>query len=233
MVNQNKYGANFLNATKLGAIFLILNIPFMTVQNLLSELQKANGFGALGFWLLAVFYLFQMLGSVISAAVFEKIGMKSTFIFGGINLSLVVLCQIVPALRSQIKNDPDSDPSGFVKFVTKDQICIMICYLGSIFGGFGQSLVWVAQGEYMSSCGTDETAGFYFGYFWVWYMSTNIIGNWLGSEMIQRESGPAFFFIMFLIMIAGNAGFLFLKKPHQDLTKTLDSKFEGLKSLED
>jgi MFS family permease len=92
MGSQSKYGANFLNATKLGAIFLILNIPFMTVQNLLSELQKNNGFGALGFWLLAVFYLFQMLGSVISAAVFDKIGMKSTFFLGGIFLSLVVLC---------------------------------------------------------------------------------------------------------------------------------------------
>lgn len=66
----------------------------------------------------------------------------------------------------------------------------------------------------MAMCGTEETAGFFFGYFWVWYMSTNIVGNWLGSEMIQSESGPEFFFIMSLIMFAGNIGFFFLKKPH-------------------
>ena len=82
-------------------------------------------------------------------------------------------------------------------------------------------------------CGTDETAGFFFGYFWAWYMSTNIIGNLLGSEMIKTESGPQFFFIMSLIMFSGNIGFFFLKKPEQEFSKTLDSKFEGLKTLED
>lgn len=233
MGSTGKYGVNFINATKLGAIFFIINIPFMTVQNLMSELQKNNGFGALGFWLMGVFYLFQMVGSIVSAAVLEKIGMKPTFILGGIGLSMIVFFQIVPAYRSQILSDPDTEHSSFVKYITKDSVCIFICYLGSILGGLGQSLFWVAEGEYMAMCGTEKTAGFYFGYFWIWYMATNIVGNGIGSEMIKSESGPEFFLIMSLIMFAGNVGFLFLRKPHQDLTRTLDDKFEGLKTLEE
>lgn len=49
---------NFSKATYFGILFLIMYIPFMTVQNLISEIQKKNGFGQLGFFLLAILYLF-------------------------------------------------------------------------------------------------------------------------------------------------------------------------------
>lgn len=54
----SEYGINFVNASKLSAIFLVIYFPFMAVQNLLTEIMEVNGFGALGFWLLAVLYLF-------------------------------------------------------------------------------------------------------------------------------------------------------------------------------
>ena len=92
MGGKNKSDTNFVNATKLGAIFLVLYIPFMTVQNLLSEVQKESGNGSLGFWLLAVLYLFQMIGSIISAAILDKISQRTTFLLGGLNLSMFVLC---------------------------------------------------------------------------------------------------------------------------------------------
>jgi hypothetical protein len=45
------------------------------------------------------------------------------------------------------------------------------CILSSALSGIGQSLIWVGQGEYISLCATEKTSGFYFGYFWVYYMS--------------------------------------------------------------
>lgn len=115
-----------------------------------------------------------------------------------------------------------------MKFLTSQNVCITICFIGSILAGFGQAVLWVAQGEYMSSCATEETKGFFFGYFWVWYMASQIIGNFIGSYIIEDSSGPTFFLIMGAIMLVGNVGFLFLQPPHQDIDKQIDSKFEGL-----
>ena len=53
---MNKGHQNFYKATHYGVLFLIMYIPFMAVQNLLSEVQKSNGFGDLGFILLSIIY---------------------------------------------------------------------------------------------------------------------------------------------------------------------------------
>lgn len=71
----------------------------------------------------------------------------------------------------------------------------------------------MAQGEYMSLCAAEGTQGFYFGMFWVFYMSTQIIGNFIGAEIITKTFGPSFFIIMGLIMVAVTFMFLFLRHP--------------------
>lgn len=38
-------------------------------------------------------------------------------------------------------------------------------YIGSFMTGFGVAIIAVVQGEYISSCATERTKGFYFGYF--------------------------------------------------------------------
>jgi hypothetical protein len=78
----------------------------------------------------------------------------------------------VPAEKAELNLNPDKDQSAFMKFLTSQNVCITICFIGSILAGFGQAVLWVAQGEYMSSCATEETKGFFFGYFWVWYMAS-------------------------------------------------------------
>jgi len=40
----------------------------------------------------------------------------------------------------------------------------------SAVSGFFGSLLWVAEGKYISDCATEETKGFYFSYFWAFYM---------------------------------------------------------------
>ena len=47
-IRQGKY-ANLKKVVILGMLFLIGYIPFMTVQNLMSEIEKANDFESLGF----------------------------------------------------------------------------------------------------------------------------------------------------------------------------------------
>ena len=49
--------ANACRVIKLGMLFLVCYIPFMTVQVLCSVIEKANGFDSLGFYLVGVLYL--------------------------------------------------------------------------------------------------------------------------------------------------------------------------------
>lgn len=42
----------------------------------------------------------------------------------------------------------------------------------SAVSGFFGSLLWVAEGKYISDCATEETKGFYFSYFWAFYMQS-------------------------------------------------------------
>lgn len=65
---------NFMNATHLSALFMLIYIPFNSCQNTISQIQKSNGFGSIGFLLLGIFYVGKMGGSLCSNMVCSKIG---------------------------------------------------------------------------------------------------------------------------------------------------------------
>ena len=46
--------------------FMVVYMPFMTVQNMISQLQEDTGFGNLGFLLVGMMYLAQMVFSIVS-----------------------------------------------------------------------------------------------------------------------------------------------------------------------
>lgn len=85
--------------------------------------------------------------------------------------------------------------------------------IGSILAGFGGAVTWIAQGQFMSLSTTNENKGFYFGYFWAYYASSQIFGNLLGALLIEKTTGPTFFLIMGSIMMVAVTGFLFIKYP--------------------
>ena len=57
----------------------------------MTELQKNNGFDNLGSELLAVLYIFQMMGSIIGASIVSKIGLRMTSMAGFLCLSAMTL----------------------------------------------------------------------------------------------------------------------------------------------
>jgi MFS family permease len=48
----------------------------------------------------------------------------------------------------------------------------------------------------MSNCATPNTQGFYFGYFWIWYMNSQAVGNAIGGAIIESVTGWEFFALM-------------------------------------
>ena len=89
-------------------------------------------------------------------------------------------------------------------------------YFATFMTGFGVALMTVAQGEYITSCATERTKGFYFGYFLAIMELSLVVGNLTGSILILKTSGPSIYLIMGLIMLAGSFGFCFIKKPNDD-----------------
>jgi len=84
----------------------------------------------------------------------------------------------------------------------------------AIVGGFGSSIIWVAQGQYFSKCATAETKGFYFGFFWSIYACSQIFGNLFGAIMFDSQlTKTELHLIMTGVALLGVFSFLFTTKP--------------------
>ena len=71
-------------------LFLVLYIPFNSVEILTSQIQIDNGYGSLGFVLLGIYALSQMLGSIIASSICQKIEPGKSLVIGGTGLALMV-----------------------------------------------------------------------------------------------------------------------------------------------
>lgn len=81
--------------------------------------------------------------------------------------------------------------------------------------GFGQALLWTAQGYYVSLCAgpVQQNKGFYFSLFWSIYMLSQIFGNLAASYIIGSLSSVSFFYIMSSVSLFSSVIFAFLRKP--------------------
>jgi MFS family permease len=169
-----------------------------------------------------------MLGSTIAPAFIKKFGLRSMLILGSIAFTLVVISQVLPAMYQQSQDEPGKyDGKWFQSFIDKKAIQTILV-ASAVISGLGAAFIWVSQGAYMSMCTHEQTKGFYFGYFWVWYMSAQIIGNLAGAILILDSPGPNFFFIMGIFSFFVCFGFCFIKTPMNmesmkiDLPESLD-----------
>ena len=96
-------------------------------------------------------------------------------------LGMVIYTEIISAWKV------DSDSKGQT-FMFGDGVIEFFMIIGNIFAGVGAAFIWVAQGEYISLCSTDQTRGFLFGYFWVWNKLAEVFGNLAGAISISRMS---------------------------------------------
>ena len=85
--------------------------------------------------------------------------------------------------------------------------------IASGINGFGAAILWVGQGKYIADCATDENRGFFYGYFWAWFMSTQVLGNLIGALVIDKASQSVYYIVMASFAFLGWFAFFLLKKP--------------------
>ena len=63
--------------------------------------MENSGFSHLGFFSLSILYFMLGAGSLISTTVMNKVGVKQSMAIGAVFDALWILCQIIPALKSE------------------------------------------------------------------------------------------------------------------------------------
>jgi len=198
-------------------IFFLIYCPQNIVLNGMSEILK-NNFGELGFLLNGIMYLFQMVGALAVPSMAKSFGLKKMFVFGGFLFALSLFSQILPAWYNELQGDDEVQQKAKVEaawygFLVNKSFITVILFVSNALAGIGVAMIWIPQGEYMSLCATEDTKGFYFGYFWVWYMSAQIIGNLAGAIMIKKTMGPSFFIMLSIAEILFFSLFCFIRLP--------------------
>mmetsp|Transcript_43037 Transcript_43037/g.31018 ORF Transcript_43037/g.31018 Transcript_43037/m.31018 type:complete len:129 (-) Transcript_43037:1294-1680(-) len=126
--------------------------------------------------MLAVLYFFIGVGSLMSAACLKKLGTKTCLVLGGLGHFIFVFASILPAYSHE---HPDASSfllnRGFIKFAL---------LFSSMLNGLGASILWVAEGNYLSQCATESTKGFFFSYFWFILMLSQVFGNFIGAVIM-------------------------------------------------
>ncbi|CDW82555.1 major facilitator superfamily protein [Stylonychia lemnae] len=178
--------------------------------------MKSFGYGELGFYNIAVLFLVYGIGSFFSTATINKMGIKFGLVVGAIFKSLWVLACIVPAYGSQ-----SSDKDYWL--YSRDFIYPFQLIMSAICG-IGNSMVWPAQGKYIADCANEETKGFFYGYFWAFYMSSQIIGNIIGASVLGAQNSVNFFYIMASLGFLASFLFIFLKKPFPTEARVTNTK---------
>ena len=87
----------------------------------------------------------------------------------------------------------------------------------SVLGGLGEAIMWVAQGKYISDCATEKTKGFFFGYFWIFYMASQIFGSILAAIVFEYFSLSTFYVTMTMFTMISGVIFYFVKDPIRPL----------------
>jgi hypothetical protein len=142
--------------------------------------------------------------SFISAPVVNKLGEKYSLMLGCSTYVLYIGAFIPPCEWHEHPND------GLGSDFTLMYILLMVCAAAT---GFGGSILWVAQGKYLSNCSNETNKGMYTSIFWAFYISSLIIGNLLAAYVIVDIPTSEFFMGLVGLVILTAIFFVILPKP--------------------
>lgn len=168
---------NFTRLLQLSLTFFVLFCAFFTCQNMASLVLEQDGLKNLGFYILAVLYFSIAVSSVFSTALLKKLGTYKCLIFGGFGHFCFVFAQIFPAVKY---DHPDND-----SVVTSDGFITTLLIICALINGTGAALIWVSNGNYISECATPKTKGFFYGFFWIVYMMSQVVGSLIGAAILD------------------------------------------------
>jgi MFS family permease len=99
----------------------------------------------------------------------------------------------------------------------------VLLVVSAIATGYGGSVLWVAQGKYISTCSNEINKGLFMSIFWAFYVFSLISGNLLSAFLIIVLPYSTFYMILVAMCFCTAAFFSLLPTP------TKEEDLEGLK----
>jgi MFS family permease len=150
-------------------------------QNLLPSVLKYDGFGNMGFYTMALYYFSFGVFSFLATPIVRKFGDKWSIIVGCITYVLMIAADIFPALA---QDNPDSAWAGKPMYGFTYFLLLFTAFLN----GFGASLLYVAQGKYLSEAATPRNIGLFQSVNWTAGCISLFSGNLLASFLLKHVS---------------------------------------------
>lgn len=183
-MTESDYGPHFYKVVYFSVILFILYMP-QTSQNLASFIEADEGYGSLGYIIFGVLYVFQGIGALLSQAIINKIGLRKAMVISSLMFSTVILAQYFPTYGSfLVKNKDEYEETFGYNILTNKAFVSTVLIISSAVAGFGQAIIWVSLGDYITRCATESTIGFYFGLNYSIMMSSMLLGNFANAFLV-------------------------------------------------
>ena len=154
---------------------LILYTALYSCANLQSTVLKDDGFGQLGFYILALLYLAMVFGAIVSTAVINKYGTKVCLVAGAIGTTVWIALTLFAARHQNI---------GRQNELQYHEMVTWILIISTLVNGVTIGALWTAANTYVALCAARNNKGYFFGYFWCFYMTSQICGNFIAALML-------------------------------------------------
>lgn len=143
----------------LSGSFFILFMAFFSAANSSSKALRDCGFSNLGFFSLSMLYLNFGLASLWTTRVMKKLDAKMTMVLASTFYALWIISLALTS--AALKSESISSALSY-------NAVVVIVLSISFVSGAGCSLLWIAQGKYLSDCAEARPSrkGFYNSLFW-------------------------------------------------------------------
>eukprot|EP00347_Sterkiella_histriomuscorum_P001726 403370919 len=182
-------------------------MAFNSASNIQSVVMNEDGFGQLGFYILAILYLFMGIGSLISTAIINKLGSRNCFIIGGLGNVQWIFSTILAAEQKDKMNFDGSQK-------TPSKYIVGLLFFSTMLNGLTVGILWACANNYVARCASEQNKGFAFSYFWSFYMCSQIIGNFVAAFTLGKFSQITFFMVMGIVALCGTGVFWFLSEAN-------------------
>jgi hypothetical protein len=127
---------------------------------------------------MATLYLVFSLSSFFSPFLVTLLGDQLSLFLSGLCYAFWILCFLPPALY------PDHRDSS--SFIFNRTFIEVLSLVSAGVNGVGAGVLWVAQGKYVGECANEQNKGVLFGYFWAFFMGSQVVGNLIAAVILGK-----------------------------------------------
>ena len=186
---------NFKALILLSTCFLFLFIGFNIASNTSTKSLRDNEFANLGYYSQSLLYLSFCFGSIIAPQMIRRFSPNTAMLLASFTYALWIVSL---ALTTYLLRNTD---------FTTTQITVIVLMI-SFLCGFGPSLLWVAQGKYLSDCCQEalDKKGFYSAIFVIMMCFSQILSSlwsaFLIEHVVHGDTEKLFMIAVFISLIS-------------------------------